>query len=134
MSAPSKADTRQLVKIQPTERLAITSERNPAPGRATDYREARGMGYRATTQVKESSPEAFSVSAADVVHGCGRQYSAARNWQGQSSPTGSETVARYQKEGVGTREAQHIPLRRAGDDKPGKVSRPQGCVGSRTSS
>jgi len=34
--APSKAHTRQLVKIQHEERLATTSELNPTPSLATD--------------------------------------------------------------------------------------------------
>jgi hypothetical protein len=34
--APSKAHTRQLVKIQHEERLATTSEPNPTPSLATD--------------------------------------------------------------------------------------------------
>jgi hypothetical protein len=36
IGAPSKAHTRQLVKIQPEERLAATSELNPTPSLATD--------------------------------------------------------------------------------------------------
>jgi hypothetical protein len=118
MSAPSKADTFQLVKIQPEERLAITSEQNPAPGWVTGHREARGTGYRAATQVKGWSPEITIVSEADAVHGSGRQQTADRYWQGQPNPTGSETAARYQREGIGTREAHGIPCRRVGGDKP----------------
>lgn len=42
MSAPNKAYAVQLVRIQPEERLAITSERNLAPGAVTCHREAKG--------------------------------------------------------------------------------------------
>lgn len=52
MSAPRKAYNIQLVKIQQGERLAITPEPTFAPDRATCLREAKGRGYRATTQVK----------------------------------------------------------------------------------
>jgi len=57
----------QLVKIQPEERLAAPSERNLAPSLVTGCGEARGMGYWAATQVKESSHEIFIVPEADVV-------------------------------------------------------------------
>ena len=45
--APSKAHTRQLVKIQHEERLASTSELNPTPCLVTDRCEAGGKGYQA---------------------------------------------------------------------------------------
>jgi len=106
MSAPSKAHTVQLVKIQPEERLATTSELNLTPSLATDCRGAKGMGYRAATQVKGLSPEIAIISVADAVHVCGRQYSHNRYWRGYESPTGSETVARHQMDSMGTREAQ----------------------------
>jgi len=50
-----------LVQIQPEGRLAATSERNPASSLVTGCGEARGMGYRAATQVKELSHEIFIV-------------------------------------------------------------------------
>jgi len=119
MSAPSKAYTIQLVKIQPEGRLAASSELNPAPSGVTYYREARRMGYRAATQVKGLSPEITIVSEADAIHVSGRRYSHNRNWRGYANPTGSETVARYQKESVGTREAQCISQGfEICDDKP----------------
>jgi len=88
LSAPSKARALQLVKIQPEEGLATTSELNLAPGGVTCYREARGTGYRAATQVKGLSPEITILSVADVVHLCGRLYSHNRYWQGYKSPAG----------------------------------------------
>ncbi|HYN44774.1 MAG TPA: hypothetical protein VER35_02125 [Candidatus Limnocylindrales bacterium] len=45
--APSKAHTRQLVKIQHEERLAATSELNPTPFLVTDRCDAGGKGYQA---------------------------------------------------------------------------------------
>jgi len=108
MSAPSKARTIQLVKVQPEERLATTSGLNLAPSLVTGCCEAKGMGYWAATQVKGLSPVITIVSEADVVHVCGRQYSHNRYWRGYVGPTGSETVARYQKDSVGTREAQGV--------------------------
>ena len=44
---PSKARSRQLVKIQHEERLAATSELNPTPCLVTDRCEAGGKGYQA---------------------------------------------------------------------------------------
>jgi hypothetical protein len=117
MSAPSKAYTFQLVKIQSEERLATTSELNLAPSLVTSCREARGMGYWATTQVKGLSSEIIIVSVADSVHGVGRQYSHNRYRRGYENPTESKTVARYQRDGIGTRETQCIPVKVC-DDKP----------------
>ena len=68
MSVPSKVHTILLVKIQPEERLAATSELNLASSLVTGCCEARGMGYWAATQVKGLSPEITIVSVADVVH------------------------------------------------------------------
>jgi hypothetical protein len=63
MSAPSKIHTIQLVKIQPEERLAATSELKPSTQvLVTGCCEARGMGYWAATQVKVLSPEIHLVS------------------------------------------------------------------------
>ena len=108
------------MKIQPEERLATSSELNPAPacrepqgrtGGVTCHREARGMRYWAATKVTGLSPEITIMSEADVVHPCGRQDSHNRYWRGYASPTGSETVARYQVDSVGTREARNAPVR-----------------------
>jgi hypothetical protein len=68
MGVPSKTHNIRLVKIQPEERLAATSERNLASSLVTGYGEAKGMGYWAATQVKGFSPEIHVVSEADVVH------------------------------------------------------------------
>lgn len=128
-----RAGTGRLVKIQPEERLATSSELNPAPGGVTCHREARGMGCWAATsacacshadrQVKGLSPEITIVSVADGVHESGRQYSHSHYWRGCASPTGSETVARYQKDNMGTRETHNVPVR-VWDTKPidGKAS------------
>ena len=69
------------------------------------------------------SPEITIVSEADVVHLCGRRNSRNRDRRGYASPTGSETVARYQKDNMGTREARSAPVRVWGS-KPetGKLS------------
>jgi len=117
LSAPSKTYTFQLVKIQPEERLATTSELNLAPSLVMSCREVKGMGYWAATQVKELSSEITIVSVADAVHLSGRQYSHNRYRRGDENPTESKTVARYQRNGVGTREAQCIPVKVC-DDKP----------------
>ncbi|OGJ87303.1 MAG: hypothetical protein A2268_01825 [Candidatus Raymondbacteria bacterium RifOxyA12_full_50_37] len=123
MSAPSEIYTDQLVKVQSGERLATTPEPNSAPDGVTCLREARGRGYRAATQVKGLSPEMLHCSGS-------RRFSYARKaiipypfWQGYGNPAGSETVARYQTEGMGTREARYAPYRvRVTKPNKGKVS------------
>ncbi len=121
MSAPSKAYTVQSVKIRSEVRVASASELNSAPGGVTCHREARGMECRAATNDPSDgwvprglSPEITIVSEADVVHLCGKRNSHNRNRRGYVSPTGSETVARYQKDSMGTREARSAPERVCG--------------------
>jgi len=137
MSVPSKVHNIQLVKIQPEERLAATSELNLAPSLVTGCCEARGMGYWAATQVKGFNPEITIVSTADVVHLMEgstliaispnlRSWNIAGNsgtWRGDESPTGSETVARYQRDIMETRETQIVLLNGVCDTKPlnGKI-------------
>ncbi len=118
---PSKIHTIQLVKIQPEERLATTSELNPTPGLVTSRCEAGGMEYQAATEVKVISPEILMILEADVL--CvteGSIYTtispnlqfwntavSLRTWQGDVNPTGSQTAAWYQTEIMGTREARY---------------------------
>jgi len=114
------------VKIQPGERLATTSELNPAPSLVTGCCEAGGMGYQAATEVKVISPEILIILEADVL--CMTEGSihttissnlrswniavSSGTWQGDVSPTGSKTAACYQTETMGTREAQYaLPTR-----------------------
>ena len=124
MSVPSKIHNSQLVQIQPEERLAATSELNLAFCLVTGSGEAKGMGYWAATQVKGLSPEIFIVPEADVVHltegstliadspnlQSWNIAGSSGTWRGDASPAGSETVARYQKDIMGTREGQSVLL------------------------
>ena len=126
-----------LVKVQPEERLATTSELNPASSPVTGCGEARGMGYWAATQVKGLSPEIVSVSAADAVlvaEGSTliavspnlpswNRAGSSGTWRGDASPTGSETVPRYQRDSMVTREAQRALLTEVCGIKPinGKI-------------
>ena len=117
MSAPREACNIKLVEIQHGERLAIAPEPTFAPDRVTCLREAKGRGYRATTQVKELSPEiTYSVGGRYCSYSR-RQNSYSRKWRGSKSPTGSETVALYQKDIAGTWENRYIP-NRVCDNKP----------------
>ena len=104
----------QLVKIQPEERLAASSELNLASCLVTGCGEARGMGYWAATQVKGLSHEIFIVPGADVVPLTEGSTlvtaSLNRTWRGDASPAGSKTVARYQMDIMGTREGQSVLL------------------------
>jgi len=124
LSVPSKIHNSQLVKIQPEERLAATSELNLAFCLVTGSGEARGMGYWAATQVKGLSHEIFVVPEADVVHltegstlitdspnlQSWNIAGSSGTWRGDESPAGSETVARYQTDIMGTREGQSVLL------------------------
>jgi hypothetical protein len=67
---------KKMVKIQPEERLAAPSERNPASSRVTGCGEARGMGYWAATQVKGFSQcsEAICWSCGCKSHHCNSQF------------------------------------------------------------
>jgi len=116
MSAPSKACNIQMVKVHRGERLANTPERTFAPGGVTCLREAKGKGYRATTQVKGLSPEKLHLSVADAFHVSGRQNSHNRYRRGYANPTGSKTVALYQRDIAGTWENQCIPEMVCGDN------------------
>lgn len=121
---PSKVHIRQLVQIQPEERLATTSELNPTPSLVTGCCEAGGMGYQAATEVKVISPEILMILEADVFSVTeGSIHTTVslnlRSWniagssgtrRGDVSPTGSKTVAWYQMETMGTREAQYALL------------------------
>ena len=110
MSAPRKVCLVQPVRIRSERRLAAGSELNPAPGRVTGHREARGMGYRATTQVKGLSPEIPVIPVADAFHvAVGNTLRTVM--RGAARPAGSETVARYQMDKSGTRETHDVPAR-----------------------
>ena len=137
MSVPSKIHNSQLVKIQPEERLAATSELNLAFCLVTGSGEAKGMGYWAATQVKGLSHEIFIVPEADVVHltegstliadspnlQSWNITGSSGTWRGDESPAGSETVARYQMDIMGTRESQSVLLTGVCNVKPinGKI-------------
>jgi hypothetical protein len=124
MSVPSKIHNIQLVQIQPEERVATTSELNLAFCLVTGSGEARGMGYWAATQVKGLSHEIFIVPEADVVHltegspliadspnlQSWNVAGSSGTWRGDESPAGSEIVARYQTDIMGTREGQSVLL------------------------
>jgi len=124
MSMPSKIHNIQLVQIQPEERLATTSELNLASRLITGCGEAKGMGYWAATQAKELSHEIFIVPKAAVVHVTEGSTLIADSpnfqswniagssgtWRGDESPAGSETVARYQTDIMGTRDGQSVLL------------------------
>ena len=109
MGVPSKAHAVQLVKIQPGERLATTSELTLTPSLVTGCCEAKGMGYWAATQVKGLSPEITIVTEADTLHFVEGRMGNTVKGEVISTPSGSETVARCQKDSMGTREAQGIP-------------------------
>lgn len=96
------------MRVQPEERLATTSELNLAPSLVTGCREAKGMGYWAATQVKGLSSEIDVVSVADAFQEAEGSTLMAVGRRGDESPTESQTVARYQRDSMGTREARSV--------------------------
>ncbi len=81
-----------------------------------------GTRYRATTQVKVLSPEIVVVSEVDAV--CkAKDSSLTGDKRGSENPTGSEAVARYQRDKLGTRETRNVPGEKVWTAKPidGKV-------------
>jgi len=90
------------------------------------------MGYQAATEVKVISPEILTILEADVlcqtegsihitISSNLRSWNIAESsgtWQGGVSPTGSKTVACYQTEIMGTREAQGVLHWEVCDVKP----------------
>jgi len=93
MSAPSKAQINQRVKILPTQRLAASVERTSTGRTVMDYLKLLGRRYQAATQVNVLSPEILLITKADGFHIHGRQYCNARNSESITASSGSEAVA-----------------------------------------
>ena len=68
MSAPSKARKAQLVRIQPTQRLAISVEPNLIQQEVMNAVKLKGGTKQTATQVKGLSSEIFDIIEADAVH------------------------------------------------------------------
>ncbi len=90
--------------------VAATSELNSATGGVIHHREARGMRYRATTQVKVLSPGIFVIPVAEAF-----PYAAGNIlvtvMRGDANLAGSKSVARYHRVNIGTRETHDAPVR-----------------------
>jgi len=96
-------------EVQPQQRLATSCVANSAYGEVTNRMKPEGARYQAVTQVKGLSPEIPVVSVAEAVHLAEGSILISDKRRGGKNLTGSETTARYQKERVGTREAQSVP-------------------------
>lgn len=96
-------------EVQPQQRLAASCVANSAYGEATSHMKPGGARYRAVTQVKGLSPEIPNVSEVEAVHLAEGNSLIPDKRRGDKNLAGSETTARYQKERVGTREAQSVP-------------------------
>lgn len=68
MSAPSKARKKQLVKIQPTQRLAISADPNLTQQEVMNAVKLEGGTKQTATQVKGLSSEIIDIIEADAVH------------------------------------------------------------------
>ena len=100
MGAPRKARAIQLVKIQPAERLATTSELNLAPSSVTSCREAKGMGYWAATQVKGLSSEIYHRVGGRYcsLKGAGDKGRVLRGFAPSNFPTAEEEIKKSKGE------------------------------------
>jgi hypothetical protein len=117
MGMPNKIYASQLVQIQPEGRLAANSELNLASCLVTGCYEANGKGYWAATQVNGLSTEICIVSEADVVHSTKGSTLIAMTERGVDNLRGAETVARYQRAVMGTRESQILQTTLRGSDQ-----------------
>ncbi|MGB6867657.1 MAG: group II intron reverse transcriptase/maturase [Candidatus Aminicenantaceae bacterium] len=96
-------------EVQPQQRLATDCVANSAYGEVTNHMKPEGARYWAVTQVKELSPEIPVVSEAEAFHLAEGNSLISDRRRGDKNLTGSETMARYQKEKAGTRETRSIP-------------------------
>ena len=103
MDVSSKIYNIQLLKIQPEERLATSSELNPAPILVTGCCEARGIEVLGCNASKGIEPRNTHYLRGDVVH---LTEGSSGTWRDDASPTGPEIVARRQRDIMKTREAR----------------------------
>ncbi len=111
MSVPSKAYIVQLVQVQREVGLAVASEPSPAPDGVICHREARGMGIPSHNASEGIEPRNTCRVGGRYCSFSRRQNSHNRYWRDCASPTGSETVARYQMDNIGTWESHNAPER-----------------------
>jgi hypothetical protein len=88
MSAPSKAQIIQSVRIRPRKRVANALEVNSACMEATKYMKPEESMYQAVTQVNVFGPVIIIVAEADATHLCGKQHCFSRQWQERNSSVG----------------------------------------------
>ncbi|MCL0076603.1 reverse transcriptase domain-containing protein, partial [Dehalococcoidia bacterium] len=105
-------------EIQSGERRATTPVLNSAREAATNLVKPEGGRYRAGTQVKVLSPEIATVAEADAFHFVEGRRGNIDKGEIISTPSGSESPARYQKDNGGTRETQGVPQVGVCDTKP----------------
>jgi len=101
----------KLWEIQPQERIATTCVANPAYRKVTTCMKPGVARYQAVMKVKGLSPEIISVSGVEAVHLAQDNILISDRRQGGKNLTGSETIAWYQKDMIGTRETQSVPLK-----------------------
>jgi len=93
MRAPSEAHVNQLVKIQPEQRLATSSEQNSTFREVTNWVKLEGWMYQAATKVNVLSPEMIHIVEVDAFHCDGRLYYCDVIGEETVALPGSEAVA-----------------------------------------
>jgi len=93
-------------EIQSGERLATAPVLNSAREKVTTLVKPEEGRYRAATQVKVLSPEIAIFTEAETLHFVEGSMDNTAKGEVVSTSSGSEARARYQKDSVGTREAQ----------------------------
>jgi len=127
MSAPGQAWVTNPVQVRTEQRLATSSELNPACNEVTSCMKPGGRRCRAATQVKGLSPEITNVVSGRHASFRGRQQRTWRYLASQADAPGSETVARHHMRNLGTWEIQAVASERQGLDNP---KRRGGALGS----
>jgi len=94
---------------QPQQRLATNCVVNSAYREVTNYMKPEGARYLAVTKVKGLSPEIINMSMAEAFHLAGGNILIPDRRRGDKNLTGSETMAQYQKERIGTLVNQSVP-------------------------
>lgn len=127
MSAPGQAWVTNPVQVRTEQRLATSSELNPACNEVMSCTEPGGGRCRAATQVKGLSPEITNVENGPTRFISWQAAADLTLWASQADAPGSETVARHHMHNPGTWEIQAVAVGWQGPDNP---QRRGGAAGS----
>ena len=113
MGAPGQAWVMNPVQVRTEQRLATSSELNPACSEVTSCMEPGGGSCRAATQVKGLSPETTNVENGPTRFISWQAAADLAVLASQADAPGSETVARHHRRNLGTWEIQAVATKLA---------------------